>query len=268
MDIIKEIVETPALLKEIYQDLAKPGVKQAGKALSAVIGLGNTVLWPVVLLNEKARISLEKNLDKFREKMEKVPNEDVCEVSPEIGVPIAEKLAYVTNKELSDMYTELLAKASQKSKANVAHPGFVNAINNMSPDEAVLLRSIKRESSIPFIEVRLQEKGKNEWRTINPIKLENHILTNLNYSEDIHAYISNLNSLGFFEIQRHVFIASDDIYEPLEEDVKKLYSRKEISQFLEERFKDQEVIPEVTFKRGKIEVTQFAKLFMKACFES
>lgn len=38
--------------------------------------------------------------------MERIPEEDVSEVAPEIGVPIAERLSFVTNEELSGMYTE------------------------------------------------------------------------------------------------------------------------------------------------------------------
>ena len=54
MELIKEITQIPGLLKEVYGDLAKPGVEQVGKALGTVIGLGNTILWPIALANEKA----------------------------------------------------------------------------------------------------------------------------------------------------------------------------------------------------------------------
>ena len=258
MDLIKEITEFPAVLKEIYGDLAKPGVQQAGKALSTVIGLGNTVLWPVAMLNEKAKISLEQNLNKYREKLESVPNEDICELPPEVGVPIAEKLSYITNDELSEMYTELLAKASQTSKANVAHPSFVNVINNMSPDEAVLLRSIKGMLGIPFIEVRLNKKGKNEWQTLESMKAGLSCLSKLQHPNNIHAYISNLEGLGVFQVRQDIFMVGDNIYEPLEENAKAAYSH------LEPQLQDQEI----SFQRGKIVITPFARLFTAACFAS
>jgi hypothetical protein len=161
MEILKETVQSPVILKEVYGDLAKPGAQQAGKALSTVIGLGNTLLWPIALLNEKAKIALESNLNKYREKLKDTPDEQICEVAPEVGVPIVDKLAYVTNETLSDMYTELLAKASQNHTINMAHPGFVNIINNLSPDEAVLIKSVRHMNGIPFIDVRLKLKTKN-----------------------------------------------------------------------------------------------------------
>jgi len=39
------------LIKEIYGDLAKPGVTQVGNALGTVIGLLNTCLSPIKYLN-------------------------------------------------------------------------------------------------------------------------------------------------------------------------------------------------------------------------
>ncbi len=73
------------LLTQLYGDLAKLGVSQVGKALSTVLGLGNTILWPVQLLNERARITLEINLESYREKVSKIPEDKVNEVPPEVG---------------------------------------------------------------------------------------------------------------------------------------------------------------------------------------
>jgi hypothetical protein len=40
MEIIKEVMQVPAVLKEVYGDLAKPGAQQVGKAVSTIVGLG------------------------------------------------------------------------------------------------------------------------------------------------------------------------------------------------------------------------------------
>lgn len=258
MDLLKEIVQSPAILKEVYGDLAKPGVQQAGKALSTIIGLGNTVLWPVALMNEKAKIALESNLEKYRNKMKDTPVEEVCAVPPEVGVPIAEKLSYVTNEELSEMYTELLAKASQVHNANVAHPSFVNVISNISPDEAILMKSVMRMTGIPFVEVRLNRKNKNEWSTLNSMMPGVSCLAELSYPNNIHAYISNLEGLGIFRVRQDIYMVGENIYEPLEEYAKKIYS--EVSKSVEDR--------SITFQRGQIEITPFARLLMNACFSS
>jgi len=258
LDLLKEIVQSPAILKEIYGDLAKPGVQQAGIALSTIIGLGNTALWPIALLNEKAKITLENNLEKYRLKMEYVPEEGTCEIPPEIGVPIAEKLSYVTNEELSEMYIELLAKASQSQNANVAHPSFVNIIANISPDEAILIRSIRNMPGIPFVEVRLKWNNKNEWQTLDAMKPGLSCLKELRYPNNLHAYLSNLEGLGIFQIRQDIYMVGENIYEPLEENAKAAYGD------IEKQVPDKTI----TFQRGKIEITPFARLLMTACFSN
>ena len=246
------------VFREIYGDLAKPGVQQVGKALGTTLGLGNTILWPVHLLNETTNIILKKNLEKFRRKMENTPLEEVSEVTPEVGVPIAEKLSYVTNEELSEMYTELLAKASQYQNANTAHPSFVNIINNLSPDEAILIKSIRRALSIPFVSVRLYKKGKAEWTELHPMVLNLPCLSVLAYPDNVPAYISNLEGLGLLNIQNMFSIAKDELYKPLEENANTLYAD------FAEKLADQVL----KCDRGKIDITSFGRLFLQACFSN
>lgn len=258
LELLKTAVQSPKILREIYGDLAKPGVQQAGKALGTIIGLGNTALWPISLLNERTNIALKQNLENYRVKMESVPEEEVCEVAPEVGVPIAEKLAYVTNKELSEMYAELLAKASQTQKSGVAHPSFANIINNMSPDEAKLLKAIQGMRGIPFVSVRLKWKGKNEWSTIVPVLLDQALVSGLHYPHNAPAYLSNLEGLGILDIRTDIFMVGDELYESIEIEATKTYSK--LTEFYDER--------ELDLNRGKIEITALGSLFLQACFSS
>jgi hypothetical protein len=84
----------------MWQSLA---ITQVGKALGTVLGLGNTILLPIHLLNERARLILENNLEKYRLSLKDVPEVEILPVRPEVGVPILEKLAYVSDDELSDL---------------------------------------------------------------------------------------------------------------------------------------------------------------------
>ena len=135
-DFWLKLVGNGDLLKEIYADGFKPGVQQAGKALGGIIGLGNTAMYHIHLLNHRTSVILKSNFDKYSKQLENTNADEIIPVPPEIGVPIAEKLSYVSNEELSDMYINLLAKASTKSTVDQAHPGFVNFINWLCPDEA------------------------------------------------------------------------------------------------------------------------------------
>jgi hypothetical protein len=177
---------------------------------------------------------------------------------PEVGVPIAEKIAYVTNEELSNMYIELLANASQVAKANVAHPSFVNVINNISPDEAIILQSLKAIDAFPFIEVRKTNRIKGSWITLNPVLAGIGCLDKLQYPKNINAYVSNLQGLGVLTVQTDRILADMNLYESLIETAKAQYKLHEVE---ESEF-------ELTWEQGQVETTPFAHLLLNACFSS
>ena len=258
-ELLKSILQNPKILQEIYGDLAKSGVQQVGKALGTILGLGNTILWPIQLANEKSRLALESNLEKYRAKLENVPEEDICTVAPEIGVPIAEKLSYVTNEAIAELYLELLARASTSQRADVAHPGFIKVIENISPDEAILLR-VERDQfeGIPFIEVRLQSRDQQKWITLHPMILQAKYYSQLLYPDNLPAYISNLEGLGIFDVQVDTYLDVEEVYVEVEEIGRHRYSS----------FAEADNTRELSLNRGVIKITKFGELFLNACFSS
>lgn len=256
-EIVSIATKFPDLLKEIYGDLAKPGVSQVGQAIGGIVGLGNTALLPVHLVNEKAKLYLEKNLNSYREQMEAVGQDKVIEVAPEVGVPILEKLAYVSNEELSQMYINLLAKASTVDGVNHAHPGFVKVIDSLSPDEGAFLRNIRSHSSIPFIEIRLKSDKKNEWNTLADMVLNSGVLSGLTYPSNAPSYVSNLDALGILKIRRDIWMIPENIhYDSIWMQNKERYLQ------LEGHFSDRSL----THQNCKIDKTAFGVQFIQACF--
>jgi len=255
LEVARDVAKLPGLLNEIYGDLLKPGVKQAGKALDTVIGLGNTVLWPLALVNEKSRLALERNLEKYRLQMQNVPEEKTAPIAPEVGVPIAEKLTYVSDEELSQMYINLLAKASTVDTANFAHPSFVNVINNLCPDEALVLKYIRPRASLPFVTVRLIESASGHWAAIGDLLTGVEDSIELAFPDNLPAYLSNFEGLGLIQIRRDITLAKVDLYQALE-----TRYQSEIDALTFDRDTHS-----VSFQRGKTEVTRFGKLFLDAC---
>ena len=222
MEMINEVVKNKELLTKIYGDLAQPGVQEVGKALGTILGLGNTILWPVTLANEKAKITLQRNLNKYKEKIEGIPEDKVVEVTPEIGVPVLEKLTYVNNEELRELYLELLSKASNKDKIDVAHPSFVNIINNLSPDEALILQLLRDVNTHPFIEVRLSQEG-GGYNVIDPIFSVLKTPTKLTYEENVGAYLSNLEGLGVIKLNPNDYLTDEKQYSEAEKSAREKY---------------------------------------------
>jgi hypothetical protein len=257
-ELIEAASKFPDLLKEIYGDLAKPGVLQAGKAIGAILGLGNTILLPVHLLNEKARVCLEHNFKKYGEKLKDTAQEQITEVPPEVGVPILEKFSYISNEEISDMYINLLASASTFDTSSKAHPSFVKIIESMSPDEAILLKYLrdKSSSSLPFIEIRLKYKTKNEWNRLDDYVVNDEVTNDLTFKNNVSTYLSNFNSLGLIHIRRDIWmIPIEEHYNPIWE------QNKDKFQGLEEKLPDRTL----TYEKARADITPLGHLFMIAC---
>jgi hypothetical protein len=258
MQVAQEALKIPGLLVEVYGDLARPGVKQVGKALETIIGLGNTILWPIALVNEKSRVALESNLKRYSEKMASVSEEKVVGVAPEIGVPIAEKLTYVADKRLSALYVNLLAKASNLDTVGEAHPSFVGIINNLSPDEALLLESFLTSPVIPFVSAKVSEHPKEGFAHLCDAVIDRAITGNLTFPENLEAYLANLVGLGIITMEHDEYATDYVEYDSLERQAELMAeSMHKVGTFLE--------TPVVDTNRGLVRITMFGWGFINAC---
>ena len=255
LQVVQEVSKLPALLVEIYGDLAKPGVQQVGKALGTVLGLGNTVLWPIHWANERTRIYLAKNLEDYRVQLEHLPQDKVIPVAPEIGVPIAEKLTYVCDRKLADMYVTLLAKASNADSVWEAHPSFVNIINNLSPDEAQLLEYFVNEHNLEFLTAKWESPVLYSFAGDLLIAPEHS--RSLLYPQNVPAYINNLDGLGLVVIHQNRSVKRDNVDNYIS--LKDYWS----GQFTRQAPHD----PDQTlmFENGVVTLTRFGSQFIHAC---
>jgi hypothetical protein len=255
--LLKEAAQIPGLLRDIYSDAAKPGVQQVGRALATVLGLGNTMLWPIALLNARAKLVLQHNLEKYRERLKAEDPEKIVPVPPEIGVPIAEKLTYIADDEIGDLYVNLLASASIGETAGRAHPSFVHVIANLSPDEARMLPFLTHD--IPFVEARLVAKKGSEFAVLGSVLTGIEFKADLLFPENVQAYFSNLEGLGIISVRRDVLIVRS---QPTYESISDEYRQRPLFTDFD---KDSH---ELRFMHGKIEVTHYGALFVEACLSN
>ena len=255
LQLAREALKIPGLLVEIYGDLAKPGVQQVGKALGTVFGLGNTVLWPIHLANERSRIYLEKNLEDYRARLERIAPEMIVPVTPEIGVPIAEKLTYVSDAKLADLYLTLLAKAANADSVWEAHPSFVNVINNLSPDEALLLEYFVTDSDLEFLTAKWESE--RMYNFAGDLLIAPERSSPLLYPQNVSAYLSNMAGLGLVAInhEREVHREPMDLYPALEDH----WSRQFPADMAPEPGRT------LRFERGVVSLTNFGSQFIHAC---
>jgi hypothetical protein len=183
-------------LKEVYSDLLKPGVVQAGKAIGDSL---EGMFLPITEWKEKRKLLFQKRMEVFSRWLEKVPDEKILPVPPDLGVPILEKLSYVEDEVISQLFLSLLTTAANEDTVNMAHPSFIRVIESLSADEAKLLLEFKEKGwVIGAQEIRENtQTGDKKLYGKRHGRLEN--TPNLRFRENIEVYLSNFVGLGIIE---------------------------------------------------------------------
>ncbi|MEI2395578.1 DUF4393 domain-containing protein [Paenibacillus phytohabitans] len=250
------------VMKMVYPDLAQPGLQKVGQALGTVLDLGNTILLPLKLANANASVFFQHHMDKYRKKMEAIPEENIGLVQPTIGLKILDELFTVTNEEIAQLFINLLTNASTVDRAKYAHPGFIDVIKNLSHDEAKLINEIYIINDIVYYaELLVFEEG-----TTMPVPLHFEfnslsVQLDLTFPENDSLYIDNLEKLGVIE--------RIDNYNP--EDISK-YDQliKRLEPFIEDYntvlMEPQENRGQLSVKpsRGRYPLTSFGESFLES----
>jgi len=152
VETLRALAESPPA-KEFLTELT-PGLKVLGKTISEaimivatpVLAAGHGVRFVRATLGER----LLRALHSYAEKLCGV-DEDAVRVPNELAVPILRRLTYVDDESIRDCFVQLLATASTADTTGRAHPSFIKVIDCLSPDEAMLLASIRGAEAIPFL---------------------------------------------------------------------------------------------------------------------
>ncbi|MBO0947505.1 DUF4393 domain-containing protein [Fibrella forsythiae] len=253
--LARSIASSVELLPLVYKDLAQPSVQKAGKALETVVGLGNTALLPILLLNEKTNYWFTKHMENYKVKLDTIPAEKVCPVPPELGVPLLEKLTYTTNDDLADLFTTLLAKASSIETANEAHPKFVSIISLLSADEAKIIKHIKDD--LIYTNLLLYLKDDEGYFEISSYLTSLVEELDFIFPDNDRVYLQNLITLGILSDAYPSKKINPEKYEKLH-NFYRLYP-EEGKKILGDRFGKTEWVD------SHFKLTDLGRLFIKSC---
>ena len=256
--IIEATKAASNILSQIYTDLAQPSVQAIGKSLGTVFEYGASMLLPLKLHNEKCKLALKRGLDEYQKKLEGLPEEKRCEVHPQLGIPVLDKLTYITNDEIADMFTTLLANASNIDMFNTAHPSFVGMIERMSTDEARLLKYLKDKDDIQYCIFNGNIKDGKGYRTLfdHVTLLEDEV--RFSFPQNISAYLVNFVSLGILKDMSPTYKVDKTIYTRIRENM----NLKQLEEKLVPN-----VFKSISVVESFYEVTDFGKLFIRACIQ-
>ena len=218
LDMIKDVAKEVA--KDVYADAGKPIAKPTGELLGLVPRAIKAALEPVekwVLQREynvaETKLLLEKKLENVQPELIEAPE-------PFIAVPALQYISYcMDNEELRDMYANLLANSMNSVVKNGVHPGFVEIIKQLCPDEAKFLKYMTTHKQIPTISLRYNHEDIKKGG-IPVIKEFTNvpILTGCEKPYAGEQYIDNLVRLGLLERLTEVSFIDKSIYEPLKHD--------------------------------------------------
>ena len=278
-DLAKMASEAENCALEFYKDLAQPSVRVIGNSLATTLEFVVTPITWLQLPNGKAKINIQHRLQQYADKMQQVPQEKQCEVHPELGVPILQRLSYTTNDDVAELFLELLASASNLDKVGLAHPSFISIIDRLSPDEARILVYLKNTSDfrIPYVHIKARRKDKPfsemnidfknfdfgqidtsfidvlKWVTIVPLKVS------LDFKDNIILYWANLISCGLLKDEygfslNHVVEQYEEIEKCIKlDEIRQMYASNEYSV--------------VETERCFFSTTGLGKQFLQACIK-
>ena len=153
------------------------------------------------------------------------------------------------------MYANLLATSLDRKTANEAHPGFVEILKSMSPDEARILKVFVSGQSKPIIDIQLH-LPKGGYHTLNRNVSIIGAEAGCAHRDLVTNYLDNLCRLGLLEIEPMARIKEDKAYDPI-------IKSPELTKMKEDISKQDGL--RIEFKKKKIDITGLGRQFSSAC---
>ena len=107
-------------------------------------------------LRQEALDSLDQMVT---EKLKNVPADCIVPPTARITVPTIQKASITEEPEIRELYANLLTNSMNAVVKNGVHPGFVEIINQLSPDEAKILRYFSGHQTIPTVTLRAENEN-------------------------------------------------------------------------------------------------------------
>ena len=256
----KIIEQSSGVLTEAYKDIISPRAKQVGIMLSYLprtirLGLSKWEKW-IINGEESLRLTAEA----LQEKVDKIPEEKQCEPEAYVAVPAIQQIAYCYDSvELRNMYANLLASSMNTDKKWNVHPGFVDIIKQLTPDEAKLLKTLPRteQAYSPLMDLQINlGKVTDGQKIIFRNYSMYHDLKVCEAPENAGLYLENLSRLKLIDILEDVHLTDNKLYDVMENSstIKKIKR--------ETKLKDGESF---AIKKKVFYLTAFGKAFIKCC---
>lgn len=255
----KEVAKEIA--KDVYVDGGKPVVKPTGELVALVPRAIKAALAPVEKWILQREFNVEETKKLLEEKLKNVPPELIQPPEAHVAVPAFQYISYcMDNEELRDMYANLLANSMNEVVKNGVHPGFVEIIKQLCPDEAKFLKYMMVHNCVPTIGVKYEKADGSGIDIIKDFSLVPK-LSGCEGVNDSEKYIDNLVRLGLLLRSNLLALLDKACYEPLKND-------PYVLQFCGEEKAKKRGCDRSEFDEGFVELTAYGKSFCSICLST
>jgi len=207
---IQEVAKTVGKFAEVAE--------KVGGFVSKIIGTASNQAGGI--LEDWTRYFRYKNLLAIADKVEaihirrKIEGKTIS-IPPKVAIPMLESAALEDDETLQEVWARLIANSTDPNFIEALHPGYVEIIKQMSPDEAIILNAFLSMKSYPtlFTSHISQESGEAgpNWlfnTTKQQASYENIYVKYLEYCKELtlkspanaRVYLDNLQRLRLVEL--------------------------------------------------------------------
>lgn len=214
--------------------------------------------------------------DLISEKTQDIPSDQLTPPPKGILIPLLQLNSYTDDDDLRSLYANLLSNSMNKQYNNHAHPSFIETIKQLSPNEALLLKTSKLlMGTVATCEIRYQEvstySNPNKW-ALHPA----NIMRDVNPGTTIYQYyIPTISNVPLPELQIMIenFIRLSLVTCPLNKillskDSYCYFFKDKLHEQLESQYKDTIAISkkgEISHIPHYLEPTAYGKMFYEIC---
>lgn len=193
------------------------------------------------------------------DKLNNIPAEYIVPPKARIAVTALQNASITEEQEIRDMYANLLASSMNKIVKDGIHPGFVEIIKQLSPDEArVLHYMFFIRDIIPVVTLRYESDNGGGIDVVRNFSNIGEVVFCEN-PLDVNKYFDNLIRLGLLENGGVIgSLVNKKLYEPLKK-------HTFIQQLISAASKQKSEYNKVNIKEGYIFLTDYGKAFCEVC---
>lgn len=189
-EIVKRALDSK-IVEKIYDDSLSGTATQIGKLGEDLAKTARLLLAPIQILG-----SLQDRFELILNRIKrKVRPENIKEADSRIVGPALENLKYIPAEDLLfEAFLNLIAKSMDSENYKDAHPAFPRILEQISPDEALMLYELKGKE-FNVIDTLELDKSVNQFKNRKLISSEIP-LEKLLFPDLIETYYNHLESLG------------------------------------------------------------------------